>query len=48
MSIISLCMGGYVFSDAGNMKLMMGLVFCVPFLIPGILFIIVGLKKKGE
>jgi len=46
MSIISLCMGGYVFYDAGGMKLIMGLVFCIPFLIPGILFIIVGLKRK--
>ena len=48
MSIISLCMGTYVFIDAGNMKLIMGLVFCIPFLIPGILFIIVGLKKKAN
>ncbi len=46
MSIISLCMGSYVFFDAGSMKLIMGLVFCIPFLIPGIIFIIVGLKKK--
>ena len=49
ISIISLCMGAYVFYDAGNMKLMMGLVFCVPFLIPGILFIIYSqMKKKKE
>ena len=46
ISIISLCMGSYVFFDAGNMKLIMGLVFCIPFLIPGILFMIVGLKKS--
>jgi len=30
MSIISLCMGGYVFYDAGRMKLIMGLVFAFP------------------
>ena len=46
--IISLCMGGYVFFDSGRMKLIMGLVFCIPFLIPGILFIISWFKKKGE
>ena len=49
ISIISLCMGAYVFFDAGNMKLIMGLVFCIPFLIPGILFIIYSqMKKKKE
>jgi len=48
MSIISLCMGGYVFFDAGNMKLIMGLVFCIPFLIPGIIFIIYSQMKVKE
>lgn len=48
MSIISLCMGGYVFYDAGSNKLTMGLVFCIPFLIPGILFIISWVKKKDQ
>lgn len=48
MSIISLCMGGYVFYDAGNMKLMMGLLFCIPLLIPGIIFIIYSQMKEKE
>jgi len=49
MSIISLCMGGYVFYDAGGMKLLIGLVFCIPFLIPGIIFIIYSqMKQKAE
>jgi hypothetical protein len=48
MSIISLCMGGYVFYDAGRMKLIMGLVFCIPFLIPGIIFIIYSQMKEKE
>ena len=48
MSIISLCMGTYVFIDAGSMKLTMGLVFCIPFLIPGIIFIIYSQMKEKE
>ncbi len=48
MLIISLCMGGYVFYDAGRMKLIMGLVFCIPFLIPGIIFIIYSQMKEKE
>ena len=49
MVIISLCMGGYLIYDAGSMKLIMGSVFCFPFLIPGILFIIFSqMKAKVE
>jgi len=48
MSIISLCMGGFVFYDAGDMKLMMGLLFCIPLLIPGIIFIIYSQMKEKE
>ena len=48
MVIISLCMGTYVFIDAGGLKLMMGSLFCIPFLIPGILFIIYSQMKKIE
>ena len=48
ISIISLCMGGYVFYTAGGMKLIMGLVFCIPFLIPGIIFIIYSQMKEKE
>ena len=48
MTTISLCMGGYVMYDAGSNKIIMGLVFCIPFLIPGILFIISWIKKKDQ
>ncbi len=49
MTTISLCMGGYLMYDAGSNKIIMGLVFCIPFLIPGILFIIYSqMKKKKE
>ena len=49
MLITSLFMGTYVYIDAGGIKLIMGLVFCIPFLIPGTLFIIYSqMKKKKE
>jgi len=46
MTIISLCMVGYLIYDAGSQKLKMGSIFCIPFLIPGILFIIYSQIKK--
>ena len=48
MTTISLCMGGYLIYDAGSQKLKMGSIFCIPFLIPGILFIIYSQMKKKE
>ncbi len=48
MTTISLCMGGYVMFDAGSNKFIAGLMFCIPFLIPGILFIISWIKKKDQ
>jgi len=47
MVIISLCMGGYLIYDVGSNKLIMGSVFCFPFLIPGILFIIYSQIKQN-
>ncbi|QEE17220.1 hypothetical protein DSAG12_03052 [Promethearchaeum syntrophicum] len=47
MTTLSLCMGAYVIYDAGSLKLTMGSIFCIPFLIPGIVFIIYSQMKQN-